>query len=286
MGNPVDRMYYPAMVQTPLGQHAAVSQILTGHFREVTGYRATRPTGAGDWLLILTVGGAGRFGHIGGETVTAPGDLVLIRPHTMHDYAVAATADRWDLLWAHFQPRDHWFGYLDWPELSTGTMLLRGVGAAIEKQFVRMDRLFHAPRRLREDFAMNALETLLLQCEALNPRADGAALDGRVAAAMDFLDRNLSRPIVVDDVAAAVALSSSRMAHLFRSETGRTIQSYLEAQRMQRAVELLTRTGFSVQQIAAAVGFDSAFYFSRRFKLWTGLSPSTWRDRVVRHGGG
>ena len=97
---------------------------------------------------------------------------------------------------------------------------------------------------------------------------------------VDFLDRKLGAKISVDDVAAAAGLSASRLAHLFRAETGQTPQRHLEAARMQRAIELLERTGFPVQQIAGAVGFDSPFYFSQRFKRWTGLSPSAYRDRL------
>ncbi len=252
-------------------------QLLSGHFHETSGYRIWRPSGVDDWLLVLTLGGGGRFGHAGGDLIAEAGDWVLIRPGTLHDYAVAPGAESWELLWVHFQPRRDWLAWLDWPEIAPGLMHLRIDDAEVIDRFHEMHRLAHADLRRRDAFAMNALEALVLACDLHNPRATPSRYDARVRRAMDYLDLNLDRKIVLDDVAAAIGLSPSRLAHLFRAGTGQTPQHYLEARRMQRAAELLLRTGFSIQQIAGAVGFESPFYFSHRFKAATGKRPSAFR---------
>src|SRR5262245_60872503 len=92
--------------------HASVLQLLTGHFHETSCYRTHRRDGVGDWLLIHTISGAGRFGHSGGDLIAGAGDWVLIRPRTLHDYAVAPSSESWELLWAHFQPRSGWLPWL------------------------------------------------------------------------------------------------------------------------------------------------------------------------------
>ena len=94
---------------------------------------------------------------------------------------------------------------------------------------------------------------------------------------MDYIERNIARRLTLADIASAAGLSTSRLSHLFREQSGQTPQHYLESLRMQRASELLRRTGFSIKQIASAVGFDSQFYFSQRFKARTKLSPSSFR---------
>jgi len=249
--------------------------LLTGHFRESSGYRTYRPRGVGDWLLIHTVAGVGRFGHTGGELMSGPGDWVLIRPGTLHDYAAVG---HWELLWVHFQPRVEWLPWLAWPELGKGLMRLHIDAAGAADRFALVHRLAHGELNRREAFAINALEALILECDMHNPRASASRYDRRVAASMDYLDRHLATKTSLSEVAAEVGLSQSRLAHLFKAESGQTPQVYLEARRMQRAGELLQRTGFSIQQIAAAVGFESPFYFSRRFKLATGRSPSEFRE--------
>jgi AraC family transcriptional regulator of arabinose operon len=255
--------------------HVPVLQLLTGHFHESTAYRVYRPHGVGDWLLIHTVSGAGRFGHVDGELVAGPGDWVLIRPGTLHDYSAVAS---WELLWVHFQPRAEWLPWLDWPELSKGLMRLHIADDGPAAQFAEVHRLAQSDLARREAFAMNGLEALMLACDMHNPRATVSRYDRRVVAAMEYLDRHLQQKTSLDEVAAAVGLSPSRLAHLFKAEAGQTPQTYLEQRRMQRATELLQRTGFSVQQIAAVVGFESPFYFSRRFKAATGRSPSYFRE--------
>src|SRR5688572_16145761 len=91
-----------------------VAVIITGHFRETQGYATWRPRGTEDFLLMFTVSGSGRIGHVRGEMTTAPGDAILIRPNTPHDYGTARGASGWELLWAHFRPRSYWREWLTW----------------------------------------------------------------------------------------------------------------------------------------------------------------------------
>lgn len=60
------------MAQPQQFAHTPVLQLLTGHFHETSGYRVLRPDGVGDWLLIHTIAGAGRFGHAGGDLISSP----------------------------------------------------------------------------------------------------------------------------------------------------------------------------------------------------------------------
>ena len=266
------------MTQPRIFTHTPVLRLLTGHYHEKSGYRVYRPDGVGDWLLILTIAGAGRFGHANGDLISEPGDWVLIRPGTLHDYAVAPSATGWELLWVHFHPRAHWLEWLDWPAIAPGLMRLQLGNHGAAERFHAVHRLLHGDLRQREAFAMHALEGLLLECDVANPLAATSHYDARVRRAMDYLDGNLARKVLLDDVAAAVGLSTSRLAHLFAAQTGQTVQRYLEMRRMQRASELLSRTGFSVLQIAETVGFESQFYFSQRFKRWTKQSPLAFRQ--------
>lgn len=261
--------------------HATVLRLITGHFHETTGYRAYRYNGVDDWLLVHTVSGRGRFGFGAGEIIVLPGDWVLLRPGAMHDYGVGAEARQWELLWAHFQPRDEWLPWLKWPVVHAGLMRLSLADVRGAKRIA--DRLFDAHRlregnfRQREDLAMNALEEVILLCNEHNPVASEAGIDARIERARAFISQHVEQRIALADIASAAGLSSSRLSHLFKEETGETPLRHLETLRMQRAAELLQRTSFSVKQIASAVGFESAFYFSLRFKAWTLLSPTDFR---------
>jgi len=47
--------------------------------------------------------------------------------------------------------------------------------------------------------------------------------------------------------------------------------------RLHRACQLLDTTELSIAQIAARVGYDDSFYFSRHFKAVHGMTPSQYR---------
>jgi AraC family transcriptional regulator of arabinose operon len=146
--------------------------------------------------------------------------------------------------------------------------------------FREVHRLFTGDLRRSEAYAMNELEVLLLECDRQNPLAAMSSYDQRIRRSMDYLERNLAGKVTLADIAAAVGLSTSRLAHLFREQSGQTPQQHLEGLRMQRASELLKRTGLSIKLIADSVGFDSQFYFSQRFKARTGQSPSGFRSNA------
>jgi AraC family transcriptional regulator of arabinose operon len=273
----------PAPIETP---HRDVSWMMTGHYHQESGYSAWRSRGTRDWLLVYTVGQKGRFGYGSGEIVAEPGDWVLLRPGTLHDYGVEPTLKRWELLWAHFQPRAHWLPLLKWPAVHRGLMRLRIADESLRQRAV--DRFFQThhlatgPLRHRDGLAMNALEEVLLWCGQANSASAGE-VDPRIREAMDYLIQNLHERLTLADAAERAGLSLSRFSHLFKSETGRTPQQFLEGQRLDRAAQLLQRTTFSIKQIATSVGFDNPFYFSLRFKARTKLSPKEFRKIVVSY---
>ena len=269
--------------EKPEAAHPKAAPLVTGHFREGPGYEAWRPLGTGDWLLICTLSGQGRFGFEGGVLGASAGDLTLIRPGTRHDYAVEPVRGEWELLWAHFHPEPAWQPWLAWPEAAPGLMTLPlpepVIREKISARFLDVHRLATGPLRHRDTFAMNALEEVLLWCDTQNPRSEQARLDPRVLAAMDFLCRHLDAPVTLDDLAAACGLSASRLSHLFRRQAGLTPLQFLERQRLDRACRLLDFTARPVAVIAAEVGFENPFYFTLRFHCHTGFSPRDYRKR-------
>ena len=260
-----------------------VAPIVTGHFREDPDYATWRAQGTRDWLLILTLGGAARFGRAhGGDLPVGPGEVVLLRPGTRHDYGTRPGAAGWELLWTHFLPRAHWLDWLGWPEAAPGLLRLdlNGDPAALEnvtRCLADMHRLATGAQPRRDQFALNALEEALLWCDAANPRSAQTKLDARVRSAMEFLLKNLRETVPMGALARHVGLSISRLGHLFRQQVGLTPQQFVERERITRAKQLLELTSRTVAAVAQEVGYENPFYFTLRFKKHTGLSPTNWR---------
>ena len=71
----------------------------------------------------------------------------------------------------------------------------------------------------------------------------------------------------------------------FQEEEGKTPLEYLTERRINKARELLLHDPFyGVEYTASQCGFSDSFYFSRKFKQVTGVSPSQYRkENLVRN---
>lgn len=251
--------------------------IATGHLVGTRRYGVWRTKGRGDWLLMFTLSGRGHAGN----AVLNPGDIVLLKPGFRQDYGTARGASRWEILWAHFQPRPHWREWLLWPEAEPGVLTLTLEGecqSQVEAALWEMRRHAIGPQARREDFAMNALEQALLWCETASPAA--RRLDPRIEVAMRFLLDNLAHPIALPEVAEAADLSVSWLSHRFKEEVGQTPMQFLEAERMIRARQLLQFTTRPISAVATEVGFENAIHFSLRFRKLCGVSPRAFRQQA------
>ena len=215
------------------------------------------------------------------DLVLGPGDTVLFQPGAPQDFGGDPSSDAWEVVWTHFVPAPHWLELVSVARARAGRRLhLRVATSAlldrIEACLVDTDRLAVSGLPQAHRLALNALEAALLWWDAQNPAR--RPLDPRVVEAIDYLSRNLHRRVTVGELAGAVHLSTSRLAHLFSRELGTTPRRYAERQRLARAAQLLEVTQLPVNEVARQTGFESQFYFAARFKKLTGRTPSEFRQ--------
>lgn len=262
--------------------------VAPNHEVKTRGYYAWRESGTNDWLLKFTIAGRGRVGSVGGEFIVEAGDCVLFRPGTRHDYGVEPVLQHWEIAWAHFRPRPEWLDLLNWPEVAPGLLRLHLANKAARRQIAHELKQVNTYARgdlpNREAFAMNALERALLLLCAENPRAAAHSLDPRIEIVLAHLRAYPAARHSREQLAVLSSLSLSRFSHLFQAQVGQSPQEFTEFLRIDKAKNLLETTPRSIQSVAAEVGFEDALYFSRRFKLRTGLTPKAYRNEMVRKG--
>lgn len=105
-------------------------------------------------------------------------------------------------------------------------------------------------------------------------------MDFRVRHALRFISEDLHRPLLLEDIARAVNLSTTRLRYLFKVETGMTPAQHLKALRMQKAKELLEETFLNVKQIMLQVGVKDQSHFGRDFRALYGHTPTEYRRRA------
>jgi AraC family transcriptional regulator of arabinose operon len=103
-------------------------------------------------------------------------------------------------------------------------------------------------------------------------------MDARITWALGEIDRRLAEPLEVAVLAAAVNLSPSRFAYLFRRDVGMSPARFVRFRRLDRARELLESTFLSVKEVMVTVGFNDPSHFTRDFRAHHGLAPRAWRQ--------
>src|SRR5918993_5371390 len=104
-------------------------------------------------------------------------------------------------------------------------------------------------------------------------------MDTRIAHAIERMEASIDRDVPVSALAASVNLSPSRLAYLFRRDTGMPPARYLHRLRMERARVLLERTFLSVKEVMTYVGVHDPSHFSRDFRRHHGVPPTGLRER-------
>jgi AraC-like DNA-binding protein len=92
------------------------------------------------------------------------------------------------------------------------------------------------------------------------------------------------RPWTLEELAKEAGLSRAAFARQFNAMVGEPPHKYLTRWRMGIASRLLGNTDLRVSEIAARVGYQSEFSFSRAFKRMRGTSPTHYRGSVRRAG--
>ena len=102
-------------------------------------------------------------------------------------------------------------------------------------------------------------------------------MDRRIKRVTAVLDQQYRDPPTVEQLADEVGLSASRLAHLFRQEESRSIQSYVQDRRLNMAAMLIVQTHERISQIAYSVGFGDVSNFNHAFKRRFEMSPRQYR---------
>ena len=283
MDRAAENLYDPAMdvVDTPA---PPPDLLVAGHHTERQGYAVYRRRGSGNWLITYTVGGQGLYRQPGLAVRAGPGDIVLLEPGALHDYSVPADAGEgasWDFLWAHFHPRPAWLSWWRLPACGHGLYIARlrthQARVRVEDALRTVLSDVNSTDLLAGECALNGLELALLLAVRDGGSARAVTLDARVRHALDLVTADLAAPHDVAALARAVALSPSRLAHLFRVEVGDSVTNTILTLRLRQAARLLAHTPRSIGEIAGDVGFNSPFYLSRQFRRHYGVSPRAYR---------
>lgn len=250
-----------------------------GFFPKAAGHYRERSAGVDQAILIYCTQGRGWCELAGQQHTVQPGDLLVIPPATPHVYG-ADEKRPWTIPWVH----------------ATGAQVpayLEELGVSLEKPVLYLGEdpqvleLFeevldvmehgYAPAQLL--YAAQTLAHLIgvmIWHRQQQWRSDPGP-EQKIAQSIRYMKQHLARPLHVSTLAALANLSASHYTALFKRQTGYAPIDYFIRLRMHQACQLLDTTNLGVKEIAAQLGYDDQFYFSRLFKAVNEASPSDYR---------
>ncbi|AIJ07071.1 MULTISPECIES: helix-turn-helix domain-containing protein [Edwardsiella] len=101
-----------------------------------------------------------------------------------------------------------------------------------------------------------------------------------IDALIQWIEQNLDRRILIDDIAERAGYSKWYLQRLFKEVTGYSLAAYVRKRRLIRAAAELQRSNKKIMEITLLYGFDSQQTFSRAFKRRYGTSPGSYRQQT------
>ncbi|WP_232219851.1 GlxA family transcriptional regulator [Pseudogulbenkiania sp. MAI-1] len=99
-----------------------------------------------------------------------------------------------------------------------------------------------------------------------------------VRKAMLLIERNISSPLSIEDLARKVNVSLRQLERLFHAEVGMTPANFSLKLRLNHAKHLLLSTKHQISYIVFECGFINTSHFTRRFRAEFGVTPTDMRN--------
>lgn len=129
---------------------------------------------------------------------------------------------------------------------------------------------------------LGGLLVLELRRQLATHAATGPLEPPHVTEARRIFDTQFAKSLSIAGVAAELSINPDYLRQLFIKHTGETPIHYLIRKRMEHACDLLRLNQETTVKIAARVGIENPYYFSRLFRNRFGLPPSQYRAKYTQ----
>jgi len=251
-----------------------------GWYPQARYHYCARENGSPAHILIVCVGGRGWCDLGEGRQTLENGEALLIPANTAHVYG-ASHGDPWSIHWVHFVGLEgDYFSRLP-PERSRKLDVAADSLEIIQQQFrLCYDALRDGFVLQRLIYSAKVLHSLLAELFFNNRAFSPTMRTSRFRSlepTLAFLYENLGRPVSLAEMASHAELSESHFSRIFKEQTGHSPVDYFIYLKMQHACSMLTLTQLTIKEIGEALGYHDAYYFSRLFRKFIGVSPREYR---------
>ncbi|MCR5548278.1 MAG: AraC family transcriptional regulator [Bacteroidales bacterium] len=146
-------------------------------------------------------------------------------------------------------------------------------GAFMGELFNMLEDSFEKGDRV---FVEKGLDLLLSRIKP----SQGSAFPAAVSRFLELVFNPDRLPGTIAYYARETGISENYLSRLVKKSTGRSVGSWIDIVRIQRAKRMLSETRLPIIDIASRTGIEDQSYFARLFKKETGLTPSAFRKKM------
>jgi AraC-like DNA-binding protein len=278
--------FLPANLLSQVGRHplgVGLHVKCLGWYPKARRHRIERPHGLDECILIFCTRGKGWAEIDGCRFTIAAGEVLFIPANKPHAYG-AYDDDPWSIHWAHFAGT----AAASYASLLPAHEYVLSIPSADAKEIARLFRESYrlASTGLTERTVLLVSHTLRYVLGLLffkTGRSLGSSsltIAHDLTKSIEFMRANVARSLSLQELSRHAGLSPTRYSALFREQTGSSPVDHHIRLRMQAACHYLDTTALSVKEVAAKLGYDDPYYFSRIFQKILGSSPLAYRRSV------
>ena len=97
---------------------------------------------------------------------------------------------------------------------------------------------------------------------------------------INYLERNLSGKITLNDLCSHFNMSRTQMNIMFKRTVGTGIITYANQLKIEHAKKYIREEVYNLTEISDLLGYSSVHYFSRHFKREVGMAPSDYARTI------
>ncbi|MFC5407643.1 AraC family transcriptional regulator [Cohnella soli] len=97
---------------------------------------------------------------------------------------------------------------------------------------------------------------------------------------IEYLERNLSSKIKLDDLCGQFSISRTQINILFKRAVGIGIIAYLNQSKIEHAKKYIREETYNLTEVSNLLGYSSVHYLSRHFKKTVGMTPSEYARTI------
>lgn len=103
--------------------------------------------------------------------------------------------------------------------------------------------------------------------------------DEPVRKAQDFIEKNFTEKITVDELANMLAVGRRSLERRFKKATSNTVNEYIQRVKVEAAKKSFETTSKNINEIMYEIGYSDSKAFRTTFRKITGLSPVAYKNK-------